>query len=200
MGMQKASGKLNNKAILFVVIIWVLGGFSSADASPPACHRGEASMYIHSDVVVEAVVIQSRRWSQGTTLHLVAKYKIKEVFKGDVHKDEILIVTDTCHDEPVPRGLLGYPVVEDYCRGGIGLNLTGVNPGDGTPFMKSGERPTWILFLKKDFRKGAPQLTWRETSRTSFSGGCWQNRDDIPPDQREQFDRLQQMREDIKNR
>ncbi len=41
-------------------------------------------------------------------------------------------------------------------------------------------------------RKGAPQLTWLEVSRTSFYGGCRQTRNDIPPDQRQGFDRLLQ--------
>lgn len=113
-----------------------------------------------------------------------------DIFKGDVNKDEILIVTDTCLDEPIPRQMLGYPQVEDYCRGGIGLTLTGVNSGDGKPVMKSGKKPRWILFLRKDIRRGARQLTWLEVSRTNFYGGCRQIRNDIPPDQREGFDRL----------
>ena len=46
-------------------------------------------MYMKSDAVVEAVVTKSRRWSEGSaTLHLVAKYKIVDVFKGDV--DQVL--------------------------------------------------------------------------------------------------------------
>lgn len=39
-------------------------------------------------------------------------------------------------------------------------------------------------------RKGAPQLTWLEVSRTSYYGGCRQTRNDISPDQRKGFDRL----------
>ena len=113
-----------------------------------------------------------------------------DIFKGDVNKDEILIVTDTCLDEPIPRQMLGYPQVEDYCRGGIGLTLTGVNSGDGKPVMKSDNKPSWILFLRKNIRKGAPQLTWLEVSRTSFYGGCRRTLNDILPDQREGFDRL----------
>jgi hypothetical protein len=56
--------------------------------------------------------------------------------------------------------------------------------------MKSGKKPKWILFLTKDIRKGAPQLTWLEVSRTSFYGGCRRTLNDILPDQREGFDRL----------
>ena len=183
--------KFHNKAILFAVIIGIMSVFTNANSSPPACHRNDASMYMKSDAVVEAVVTKSRRWSEGaTTLHLVAKYKIVGVFKGDVDKDDILIVTDTCLDKPVPERMLGYPVVEDYCRGLIGLRLTGIDSRDGKPVMESGNSPSLVLFLRKNIRKGAPQLTWLEVSRTSFYGGCRQTRNDIPPDQREGFDRL----------
>jgi len=68
------------------------------------------------DAVVEAIVIKSKRWSEGAvTRHLVAKYKVADVFKGEVDKDEILIVTDTCLDKPVPRegGYVGL----SGCRG-----------------------------------------------------------------------------------
>jgi hypothetical protein len=115
-----------------------------------------------------------------------------DVFKGNCDKDEILIVTDTCVDEHIPRQMLGYPGVENYCRGLIGLRLTGVDSQDGKPVMKSGNKPNWILFLKKDIRKGAPQLTWLEVSKTSYYGGCRQTRDDIPPEQSEGVDRLLQ--------
>jgi hypothetical protein len=101
-----------SKVTYISVITWLMGAASSANASPPACHRNDVSMYMKSDAVVEAVVTKSRRWSEGTvTLHLVAKYKIMDVFKGDVDKDDILIVTDTCLDEPIPRQMLGYPPV-----------------------------------------------------------------------------------------
>jgi hypothetical protein len=189
--MIRPSNQLIKKVIFIVTIIWLMSTPTSANASPPACHRNGVSMYMESDAVVVAVVTKSRRWSKGTaTLHLVAKYKILDVFKGDVDKDDILIVTDTCLDKPVPREMLGYPVVENYCRGLIGLRLTGVDSQDGKPVMKSGNKPNWILFLRKDMRKGAPQLTWLEVSKTSYYGGCRQTRDDIPPEQREEFDRL----------
>lgn len=191
--MIRLSNQFIKKVICFVVITWLMITASSANASPPAFPRNDVSMYIRSDAVVEAIVVKSKRWSEGAeTLHLVAKYRILNIFKGNIDKDDILIVTDTCLDKPVPRHMLGYPPVEDYCRGGIGLTLTGVNSQDGKPVMKSGNIPRWILFLKKDIRKGAPQLTWLEVSRTSYYGGCRQTRDDIPPDQREEFDRLLQ--------
>ena len=180
-----------SKVAYISVITWLMSATSSVIASPPACDRNVFSMYIKSDAVVEAVVSKSRRWSEGAaTLHLVAKYKVLDVFKGHVDKDDILIVTDTCLDKPVPREMLGYPAVKDYCRGGIGLNLTGVNLRDGKPVMKSDNKPSWILFLRKNIRKGAPQLTWLEVSRTSFYGGCRRTLNDILPDQREGFDRL----------
>jgi hypothetical protein len=146
-----------------------------------------------NQLIKKVIFIVTIIWLMSTPTsanHLVAKYKILDVFKGDVDKDDILIVTDTCLDKPVPREMLGYPVVENYCRGLIGLRLTGVDSQDGKPVMKSGNKPNWILFLRKDMRKGAPQLTWLEVSKTSYYGGCRQTRDDIPPEQREEFDRL----------
>lgn len=191
--MIRQSNQFMKKVICFAVIAWLMSAASSVNASPPAYPRNDLSLYLESDAVVEAVVTKSRRWFEGAeTLHLVAKYKVLNVFKGNVDKDNILIVTDTCLDKPVPKERLGYPAVQNYCRGLIGLRLTGVDSRDGKPFMKSGNKPSWILFLKKDIRKGAPQLTWLEVSRTSYSGGYRQTRNDIPPDQREGFDRLLQ--------
>lgn len=189
--MIRQSNQFMKKVIYFAAITWFMCAASDATASPPACPRNDISMYIQSDAVVEAVVTKSRRWSEGVaTLHLVAKYKVSEVFKGDVTKDDILIVTDTCLDERIPRQMLGYPRVENYCRGEIGLTLTGIHSVDGKPIMKSGKKPRWILFLRKDIRKGAPQLTWIEVSETSYYGGCRLTRNDIPPAQQEGFNRL----------
>jgi hypothetical protein len=191
--MIRLSNQFIKKVTCFVVITWLMIAASSANASPPACPRNDVSMYMRSDAVVEAIVVKSRRWSEGAeTLHLVAKYRILNVFKGNIDKDDILIATDTCLDKPVPKERLGYPALQNYCRGLIGLRLTGVDSRDGKPVMKSGNKPIWILFLKKDIRKGAPQLTWLEVSRTSYYGGCRQTRDDIPPEQRKGFDRLLQ--------
>ena len=90
------------KVICFIVIAWFMSAALSANASPPACPRNDVSMFIQSNAVVRAVVTKSRRWSEGAvTRHLVAEYKVLDVFKGDVDKDDILIVTDTCLDKPV---------------------------------------------------------------------------------------------------
>lgn len=78
------------------------------------------------------------------------------VFKGNIDKDDILIVTDTCLDNPVPEEMMGYPVVEKYCRGLIGLRLTGVDSQTGKPIVESENKPNWILFLKKDTKKRSP--------------------------------------------
>lgn len=198
--MNQLNKTITGLAVYLAVIAQLMIIPAITHASPPACGRNNISMYMQSDAVVEARVIKSRKWSKGAvTRHLVAKYKVLDVFKGDVSKDEILIVTDTCLDEPVPERRLGYPVVENYCRGLIGLRLTGVDSKDGKPVVKSGSRPKWILFLKKDIRKGAPQLTWVELSTTSFYGGCRSTRNDIPSDQREGFDSLVQGLKTIKH-
>jgi len=99
--------------------------------------QGEPNVGMEARVVpVERAEYDFWFESEGSaTAHLVAKYKVLEVFKGDVHKDDILIVTDTCLDKPVPERQLGYPAVKDYCRGLIGLRLTGVNSRDGNPHI-----------------------------------------------------------------
>jgi len=86
--------------------------------------------------------------------------------------------------------MLGYPVVEDYCRGLIGLRLTGIDSRDGKPVINSGTKPSWILFLKKDIRKRSPDLTWIEVSRTSYYGGCRNIQNDIPLDEKKGFKRM----------
>ena len=190
--------KLIKKVVLFAALVGSISPSTHTSASPPCCTRNDCAMFIDSDAVVSAMVKQSKRRSEGKiTLHLVATYQVLDVFKGNVRKGDILIVTDTCIDEPVPEHVAGYPNVENYCRNGIGLHLTGVNSTDGSPAVKSGEKPKVILFLKKNIRKGAPQLTWLEMPRTSFYGGCWRSIEDISPEERERFDRFQQRLKDI---
>ena len=90
--------------VCYPAIAWLMSATSITNASPPAYPRNDLSMYLESDAVVEAIVTKLRRWSEGsTTLHLAAKYKVVDVFKGDVDMDDILIVTDSCLDEPVPE-------------------------------------------------------------------------------------------------
>ena len=92
--MIRLSNQFMKKVVCFAVIAWLMSAVLSANASPPAFPRNDVSMYLESDAVVEAVVIKSRRWFEGAgTLHLVAKYKVLNVFKGNVDKDDILIVT-----------------------------------------------------------------------------------------------------------
>ena len=69
-----------------------------------------------------------------------------------------MIVTDTCLDERIPKGMLGYPRIENYCRGGIGLTLTGVNSKDGKPVMKSGKK-TEIDSISQERRKNRSPST-----------------------------------------
>lgn len=168
---------------------------ADAVATPPACMRGNPSMYRAADAVVEAVVTSSRRWSAGrATVHLVAKYRVSEVFKGGLAAGEVVIVTDTCLDMPLPRAAMGYPRTDDYCLGGSNLSLTGVGTKDGRPVKRPGDGPDWVLFLRADRRRGAPQQTWLEVARTSFGGGCRLTRDDLPPGQRAGFDRMLERR------
>ena len=159
-------------------------------ASPPATWMNDVSMFISADAVVETKVIKSRKWSKGDTVYLVAKYRVLDVFKGDIRKDDIVIVTDRCVDQPIPKEVLGYPNVEGYCIKGMNLNLTGVKKQDGSPVLRPEGAPGWILFLKFDYRPGAPQQTWLELSRKSFYGGGRNTLDDLSKEERVLFDRM----------
>jgi hypothetical protein len=188
-------------AASFIVLLFGISSTSIALASPPACARNHPGLFMLADAVIEASVIKSRRWKEGiSTLHLVAKYRVNDVFKGDVKRGSVVIATFTCLDKPIPEWAIGYPGVMDYCQGGGGLHLTGVRAQDGDTVKKNGVVPNWILFLKRDIRKGAPQQTWLEVSETGFSGsGCGKNRENIFPDQQSGFDRMLERMNDLKN-
>ena len=160
-------------------------------SSPPACHRDDIDRFRAADSVVAAVVTSSRRWQAGaTTLHLVAKYRVLESFKGPLASDGIVIVTDTCLDEERPRDRLGYPTAVKYCPGSSGLVLTGVNASDGSPIREGAGASEWVLYLRENRQRGAPELTWLEVSTTSFGGDCGYSREDLTGEERESFDRL----------
>ena len=183
-------GRVGFTALLFFMCLP-----SGLTASPAACDRNAAAMFHASDAVVEAVVTSSRRWqSSRTTIHLVGKYQILDVWKGALHADDVIIATDTCLDEPIPDEFLGYPVVGRYCMEGRNLTLTGVRSEDGQPLGPSENFPGWILFLQQDYRKGAPEQTWKEVSRTGYSGSCFMTSTDLPAVDRDAFRRLLESR------
>lgn len=199
--------KMNIKTNLYIYIaVILLQGVlreTYSLASPPACHRSDAGKFLLADAVAEAKVIKSKRWSEGhSTLHLVAKYRVEGVFKGDVEKNSVLIVTHTCLDKPIPERVMGYPGVMNYCPGGNGLNLIGVNSIDGGIIKKEGNNPYWIVFLRKDIRKGAPQQTWLEVSDTGFGVGCDYYHSHrpypLPENLRSGFDRMMERKKSIK--
>jgi len=161
-------------------------------ASPAACQRNLADKFIVADLVLEATVTHSRRWKESaTTVHLVAKYQVLDVFKGDVSGGSEQIVTATCIDRKRPNNArLGYPGATPYCPGGLNIYLTGVDSKTGHPKNKGDGTPNWILFLKKNLRKGAPQTTWKEVSGTSFVGGCRRAEKDIAKERQAGFGRM----------
>ena len=159
-------------------------------ASPPACLRTDIDHFSAADVVVTAEVTQSRRWREGTTtLHLVATYRIVESFKGSFAAGQSLIVTHTCLDAEVPRSEQGYPRVVDYCPGGSGSSLTGVDSAAGAP-IEPQDDSGWVLLLREDRRRGAPEVTWLEIGDTSFGLDCGRTRESLSEEGREALDRL----------
>ena len=171
------------------LIAMAAGLTAAAEASPPACRRGDVAMFAVADAVVTADVDSARRWRSGAaTIHLVARYGVLHVFKGDIEPGDSVIVTDTCLDHAVPQDRLGYSAVERYCLGGRNLSLTGVRSRDGAVLAEEASgRP---LFLRADRRSGAPEPTWLEVPRTSLAGGCGASRDSLAPGDRDRFDRL----------
>lgn len=182
---------LKHLSIYSVAILFVFQA-SHSFASPAACQRNITDKFLFADLVVEAKVIKSRRWKEGnTTLHLVAKYQVLDIFKGEVKKDSVQIVTTTCLNKNRPNdGLLGYPRATPYCPKGLNIRLTGVDSKTGHPNKKGENALHWILFLKNNFRKGAPQLTWKEVPNSSFAGGCRRDEKKIPKKLQEGFRRM----------
>lgn len=173
------------------VLAAVLLPLAAAVASPPACDHSNASRFRAADAVAAAEVTSSRRWAEGgTTLHLVAKYELREVFKGALAPGETVIVTDTCLDAPVPEEMLGYPAVERYCLGGLNLSLTGVDAGDGTALPVAEDADGWILFLRTDDRRGAPELTWTEVEAVGYGGDCDVTPAELTPVERAGYERM----------
>lgn len=163
--------------------------FSQAFASPAACWRDDLSMFKEADIVVAGEVVTSRRWLEGAaTHHLVAKYRIVDVFKGDIDSGGVVIVTDTCLDTPPPRHYEGYPAMENYCMDGAHLSLTGIDIGSGKP--PGAPTKVWNLFLRSDRRTGAPQQTWLEVNRTGYGGGCGYTLEDLAPEERNGFEQM----------
>lgn len=161
-------------------------------ASPAACSRNSVDKFFSSDLVVLAKVVKSRRWKEGMiTLHLIAKYQVLEVFKGDAKKDSIQIATTTCLEKSRPKNdMLGYPTATPYCPGGFNIHLTGVDSKTGQPKEKGENASPLIIFLKRDSWKGPPHLTWIEVPTANFSGECHRDEKEIPKEQQEGFRRM----------
>ncbi len=164
----------------------------SSIASQAACRMSDAGLFSRSDLVVTAHVTSSKRWREGpSTVHLVAKYRIEQVFKGELNPGEILIVTNSCLDTEVPEEVLGYPAVNDYCRGNLAPSLTGVLREDGSIIIGNNVKPNWIMFLKKHPAKGAPQTTWLEIPKTGYDlNVCHYQRSNLSESERSGFDRI----------
>lgn len=193
-----AGKNLKRLFVYSTTLLFVFQAFPSF-ASPAACSRNSVDKFISSDLVVLAKVVKSRRWKAGMiTLHLVAKYQVLEVFKGDVKKDSIQIATTTCLDKSRPKNdMRGYPTATPYCPGGLNIHLTGVDSKTGRPTKKGKNAPSWVLFLKKDSWKGPPHLTWIEVPTTSFSGECDRDEKEIPKEQQEGFRRLMEREKSL---
>lgn len=159
-------------------------------ASPPACQRSDIDLFAIADLVATAELVSSRRWQEGSsTLHLVATYRLREVFKGDLEADATVIVTRTCLDMRISGEFVGRVDPRRYCPGGAGLSLVGVDADTGEPREVDGGRPTVVLFLRANKRRGAPELTWLEVPRIGFMI-CGKDAEELPVPEREAYRRL----------
>lgn len=171
-----------------VVAAATLAPSGGALASPPACMRGDAEMVVHSDLVVRAEVVTARRSRRGTHVEIEARYRLSEVLKGILRPGQRVRVVASCIDEPVPRELQGYPIVEGYCRGAAGPTVTGVDSASGEAV--SSPPGGWLLFLT--LNRG--DATWSEVGRTGF-GGCGLDEAALSTSERRAIERLRQIRE-----
>ena len=167
-----------------------------AAASPPACQRNEVDMFRAAELVVAATVTSSRRWTEaGTTVHLVAKYRVSEVFKGNAATGEVLIATATCLDQPVPEEVLGYPAVDDYCFEGVRPYLTGVWGTTGEPVLSSPgpgfepEPEPHVLYLAVN-EWGGEERTYLEVPWASFYGDCGLGPESLSEEERRGYRRM----------
>jgi len=161
-----AEGKVGRRLTPALAVSALVAGLSlSASASPPACHREDAAMVAASHAVVRAEVLAATGTRSASSRALEARYRVVESLKGSLQRDARLAIAVSCLDEPVPPALQGYPMANRYCRGSLGLALTGV---DGALAQPRAPAPPggWLLFLERD--PGA----WREVSRVSYGGGC----------------------------
>jgi hypothetical protein len=173
---------------LTAIIIWQVIYAAEAEPSPSACVRTDAGMFHISDLVVDAEIVQSRRWIEHSTIYLKAQYRIQIVFKGRASPGSMLTVTKRCFDQPIPKELLGYPPVREYCPDGAGLTLTGVNQGNGSA---QSSQKRWVLFLKRNLPDVNGPRSWSEVDQTGFAdSACFTTLKDLPPGEKEGFRRM----------
>jgi hypothetical protein len=137
-------------------------------------------------VTVEALSVTASR--AGAIRSIDARYRVIEGLKGPPKGGKLIRVVVSCIDEPVPPGLLGYPIAERYCRGEVGLALTGVDVRRARPMPPTHVRG-WTLFLTRPFG-GEP---WSEVPRVAFGDGCAVDDTTLSPKDRRVLQRLREM-------
>lgn len=171
-----------------VMVVSSFAMISGSIASPPVCVPSHAGLFTAADAVVEVAVKEARARAearQGEKRRFVsAVYEVVDVFKGRLADGDRVRLAKSCIEKPVPREFLGYPMVEHYCRGDIGLTLDGVRlRGDVAEPDRS---QTWVLFLER--HAGEWRLISKSVSR-EFDR-CLGTPDQVPLTNRRQFERL----------
>jgi hypothetical protein len=145
-------------------------------------------MVAGSEAVVTAEALTVTASRSGSIRSMDARYRVIEGLKGPPKGGELIRVVVSCIDEPVPGELLGYPIVQRYCRGAVGLALTGVDVRLARPAPPAHARG-WALFLTRPFG-GEP---WREVPRVHFGGGCAADDTTLSSKDRRVIQRLREM-------
>jgi hypothetical protein len=160
----------------------------AGSASPPACWRDDAAMVAASEAVVTAEALSVTASRGASVRSMDARYRVIEGLKGPPKGGELIRVVVSCTDEPVPRELLGYPIVQRYCRGEAGLALTGVDVRLARPAPPAHARG-WALFLARPFGSEP----WSEVPRVDFGGACAVDDTTLSPKDRRVIQRLREI-------
>lgn len=98
-----------NIVLCILAVGFLLLNAPHAFSSPPACFRHDPGKFQLADSVVEGAVVKSRRWTQGQTVNLVAKYRLESVFKGNLEIGAVLIVDPHLPSQTHPQSCAGVP-------------------------------------------------------------------------------------------
>lgn len=139
-------------------------------ASPPACMRDVVDVFLSSDVVVLAAPLEGRRVTYGDRVGLVSTYRVIERFKGRERAGDTVRIEDRCIDRPLPKGMEGYPMAREYCRGGYRPRLPGIDSRTGE--LRRSAKDGMVLFLGSKGGDGSPGRIYGVVPDSDYGASC----------------------------